>query len=242
MLYLAFLLAIIYNEAAFRCQGSEARASGGYGMVGPPPEDILRVAAFLFAGRKRVNVFWKGFDRLLNVMAGLAGAVLLFMTAAVCYTIFMRFFFSQTTIWIMQTTEYGLLWIVFLSTAWLLKERGHVITEILYSSFSDKAKRHMDIIMFMVGGITCAVCTYYGITYTYDCVVNHVTDVRAVTIPKAGIFAIIPVGFVLLTIQFFRMDVGKHHIRWTAIKAATGRSHRPTTWQPFSYYSTLTFP
>mgnify|MGYP001572342014 CR=1 FL=1 len=50
--------------------------------------------------------FWRLFDKLLDVMAALAGAILVFITAAVCYTIFMRFLFRQTTIWIMQITEY----------------------------------------------------------------------------------------------------------------------------------------
>ena len=54
-------------------------------------------------------------------MAALAGVILVFITAAVCYTIGMRFLFTQTTIWIMPITEYALLWIVFLATTWLLR-------------------------------------------------------------------------------------------------------------------------
>ena len=65
--------------------------------------------------------FWKWFDRINDVMAGLAGVILVFICAAVCYSIGMRFLFKKTTIWIMQTTEYALLWILFLSTTWLLK-------------------------------------------------------------------------------------------------------------------------
>ena len=57
-------------------------------------------------------------------MAGIAGVILVFICAAVCYTIGMRFLFRQTTIWIMQTTEYALLWIVFLGTTWLLRDKG----------------------------------------------------------------------------------------------------------------------
>ena len=60
------------------------------------------------------NGFWKLFDKLIEVMAALAGVILLFITAAVCYTIGMRYLFKQTTIWIIPITEYALLWIVFL--------------------------------------------------------------------------------------------------------------------------------
>lgn len=162
-----------------------------------------------------MNVFWKGFDGLLNIMAGAAGVVLVFICAAVCYTIGLRFFFNQTTIWIAQTTEYGLLWIVFLATAWLLREGGHITTDIIYTSLGDRTKRCLNIAMFLCGAAACAVCLYYGIVYMCDCIAHNVTDVRAVTIPKWTVFVIIPLGFLLLTIQFLRMA-------WNSIVYAKG--------------------
>ena len=65
--------------------------------------------------------FWKFFDRLSDAMAALAGVLLVLISAAMCYTIFMRFIFRQTTIWIIPMSEYALLWIVFLGTTWLLR-------------------------------------------------------------------------------------------------------------------------
>ncbi len=152
-----------------------------------------------------MKAFWTLFDRLLNIMAALAGIILVFIVGAVCYTIGMRYFFRQTTIWIIQTTEYALLWIVFLATTWLLREGGHITTDIIYSHLSNKAKAYLDAIMFIIGGLTCAVMLYYGVTYTYECITSNVTDVRAVTVPKSAVFIIIPIGSFLLTIQFFRM-------------------------------------
>jgi C4-dicarboxylate transporter, DctQ subunit len=152
-----------------------------------------------------MKVFWTLFDKLLNIMAALAGIILVFIVGAVCYTIGMRYFFRQTTIWIMQTTEYALLWIVFLATTWLLREGGHITTDIIYSHLSNKAKAYLDAIMFIVGGLACAVMLYFGITYTYECITSNVTDVRAVTVPKSVVFVIIPIGSLLLTIQFFRI-------------------------------------
>ena len=149
--------------------------------------------------------FWKSFDRLIDVMAALAGVILIFITAAVCYTIGMRYLFTKTTIWIMQTTEYALLWIVFLATTWLLREGGHITTDLIYAHLNKKTKRTLDCIMFVIGGVACAVMVYFGIDYTRECILKGITDVRAVTVPKWIIFIIIPAGSILLTIQFFRM-------------------------------------
>ena len=149
--------------------------------------------------------FWEFFDKLSDIMAGLAGGILVFITAAVCYTIGMRYLFTKTTIWIMQTTEYALLWIVFLATTWLLREKGHITTDLIYTHLSDDAKRYLDCTMFIIGGLVCAFMVIFGMDYVYECIAKSVTDVRAVTIPKWIIFVIIPVGSIFLTLQFFRM-------------------------------------
>jgi C4-dicarboxylate transporter, DctQ subunit len=156
-----------------------------------------------------MEAFWRVFDRLLELMAALAGVILVFICAAVCYTIGMRYLFTRTTIWIMQTTEYALLWIVFLGTTWLLKEGGHITTDIIYSNLKERTKLYLDCIMFVVAGVACLIMVYFGIAYMAECIVRGVTDVRAVTIPKWTVFIIIPIGSILLTIQFFRMAWGK---------------------------------
>jgi C4-dicarboxylate transporter DctQ subunit len=149
--------------------------------------------------------FWTVFDKLVNGMAALAGIILVFITAAVCYSIGMRYLFTRTTIWLTQTTEYALLWIVFLATTWLLKEKGHITTDIIYVHLNDKSKHTLDGIMSIIGGLTCALMLYLGVVHLVDCIANGVTDVRAVTIPKWTVFIIIPLGSLLLTLQFFRM-------------------------------------
>ena len=152
-----------------------------------------------------MNRFWTVFDRLINFLASLAGIILIFITAAVCYTIGMRYLFTKTTIWLMQTTEYALLWIVFLGTTWLLREKGHITTDIIYTHLNEKTKHYLDCIMLVIGGLACAIMVYFGVDYMHECITKGITDVRAVTIPKWTIFIIIPIGSIFLTIQFFRM-------------------------------------
>jgi TRAP-type C4-dicarboxylate transport system permease small subunit len=149
--------------------------------------------------------FWRCFDTLTDLMAALAGGILVFITAAVCYTIGMRYLFTQTTIWVMQTTEYALLWIVFLATTWLLRQGGHITTDLIYTHLQEKTKCKLDVVMFVIGGLACAVMVFFGIDYTHRCIVKTINDVRAVTVPKWTIFVIIPIGSLLLTVQFFRM-------------------------------------
>jgi len=149
--------------------------------------------------------FWYLFDRLIDIMAILAGVILVFITAAVCYTIFTRFLFRQTTIWIIPITEYALLWIVFLGTTWLLREKGHITTDIIYTHLNEKTKHTLDGIMFIIGGLTCTAMVFLGVIHVWQCIAGGVTDVRAITVPKTAVFIIIPIGSILLAVQFFRM-------------------------------------
>lgn len=148
--------------------------------------------------------FWKFFDKLSDIMAALAGILLVLISAAMCYTIFMRFVFRQTTIWITPMSEYALLWIVFLGTTWLLRDGGHITTDVIYIHLNEKSKRSLDFVMSIVGGLACALLLYLGIVHMWDCVLHGVTDVRAMTVPKSAVFVIIPIGSLFLTIQFFR--------------------------------------
>ncbi|MBA4392512.1 MAG: hypothetical protein C0407_03065 [Desulfobacca sp.] len=152
-----------------------------------------------------MKTFWTVFDRLIDGMAALAGVILVFITAAVCYSIGLRYLFTRTTIWLTQITEYALLWIVFLATTWLLRERGHITTDIIYGHLSEQAKRPLDCLLSVIGGLTSAVLFFLGDIHLWDCLVNGVTDVRAVTVPKWLVFSIIPLGSLFLTLQFFRI-------------------------------------
>ena len=59
--------------------------------------------------------------------------------------------------------------------------------------------------MFVIGGVTCAAMVFLEFSTSGECIAGGVTDVRAVTVPKSAVFIIIPVGSLLLTLQFFRM-------------------------------------
>ena len=149
--------------------------------------------------------FWNVFDKLVEWMAALAAVIMVFITGAVCYNVVMRYFFSRPPIWVVQTCEYALLWMVFLATTWLLREGGHVSVDILSARLKGKAESILSVIMCSMGGLACLILAIFAIHYTYSSIVEHITDVRAITVPKYAVFIIIPIGSIFLVLQFFRM-------------------------------------
>jgi len=97
--------------------------------------------------------FWRFFDRVTDLMAILAGVIMAFITAAICYGVVMRYFLMSPSIWVVQTCEYALLWMVFLGTTWLLREKGHVGVDIIYSHLKDKRRSCLNVVMFALAGV-----------------------------------------------------------------------------------------
>ena len=56
------------------------------------------------------------FDRVLDWMAALASILLLSITLIVTYSAILRYLHLTPPIWVLQYTEYGLLWITFMET------------------------------------------------------------------------------------------------------------------------------
>lgn len=145
------------------------------------------------------------FDKLLDTMAFLSCLIIAFSVLSVCYSVVMRYFFKKPPIWVVQTCEYALLWSVFLGAAWLLREKGHVVVDILYSRIGQKGKVCFNLFTFLLGGLCCLTLTLFGVEHVFECVTKGIRDVRAVTVPKQYVFGILPLGTGTLAIQFFRM-------------------------------------
>jgi len=144
------------------------------------------------------------FDKLLNVLAWLAGAMIIFLTVGISYSVVMRYLFKRPPTWMVQVSEYTLLWITFLVAAWLLRERGHITVDIITSQLTERSRKLMGIIMSGVGAAACLVVFWFGAKNTWTCLATNVVEAKVLYIPKAPIIAVIPFGSLLLFIQFIR--------------------------------------
>jgi TRAP-type C4-dicarboxylate transport system permease small subunit len=159
-------------------------------------------------------------DWACAALAVVASSLFLFLTFSICYSIFTRTLGLPSPVWTVQYDEYAMLWITFLGTAWLLARNRHVSIELVVSRFGEKGKRVFGTIHDFLGVILCVTLCYYSALCTWDHFRRGVIDVQGVDVPKAYILAVIPLGFLLLSLQFIRRIVDD--FRGTAVK---GRAH-----------------
>lgn len=144
------------------------------------------------------------FDYLLDTLAYLAGVIILVITFFVCGSAVIRYIGFRPPIWVLQYTEYGLLWFTFLVAAWLLRHKGHIRIDTLTSRMSSKTQKKILFIDDVLGLIISMVIFIFGSIHTVELLQKGIMEVKGVTVPKAPFFVIIPIGGFVLAIQFVR--------------------------------------
>lgn len=150
-------------------------------------------------------LFWRGFDRLLDGMAIVAGALLVFQVVSVTVDVGLRYLFNHGIHGITTWNEWSLLWITFLGFAWLQRERGHVSMELLKDKYSPKARSAFEIGVCVLGIAVSLLLIWYGSQTTWQFWIEKRYDYfKLAEIRVAPFYAVIPFGSFVLLIQLLR--------------------------------------
>jgi C4-dicarboxylate transporter, DctQ subunit len=144
------------------------------------------------------------FDLAMEFLAFLAGLLLLLITLVVSYTVVIRYLSFRPPQWVLQFTEYALLWMTFLGGAWLLRGDGHIRIDTVIIRLRPAVRRRVEMLDDILGFVVCAVIFWFGTAHTIDLFERGILDVKGVTVPKDILFAVIPIGGLMLALQFAR--------------------------------------
>ena len=147
------------------------------------------------------------FDRLTTIMTFLAGILLIFIMLSVAMEIILRSFFNHPQMWVTEITECLLLYITFLGAAWLLREEGHVKIDIILNHLNPVTVAFLGIISSAIGVFVSVVFVFYGSSVTWDYFQRGIYTPTALEIPVFAILVIIPIGSLMLSVEFIRRMV-----------------------------------
>jgi TRAP-type C4-dicarboxylate transport system permease small subunit len=146
----------------------------------------------------------KALDRACTFLAVLSGLIIIFVTLSIGYTILARAVGLPSAVWVIQFNEYGLLWMTFLGTAWLLARKKHISVHIVIQHFSETNKKRVAVVHALMGMALCGLFSWFTAFTTMEKIGRNVIDVQAVDIPIGYVLIVIPLGFLLLFLQFTR--------------------------------------
>lgn len=144
------------------------------------------------------------FDRILDVFGLLAALVLIAIMMAVSVKIVFRYLLMARLIGVDEIAEIALLYITFLGSAWLLRREGHVNLDLLFMRLEPKIQAKLTVITSLLGAGFSMVFVLYGAWATIDAWRRGIVTPTILELPKAAILGIIPLGSLLLVIQFLR--------------------------------------
>ena len=148
------------------------------------------------------------FDSTIGIFAIFAAVLLAFIMLSVCTEVVTRYFLGRPLIWVIEVTEFVLVWITFLGAAWVLKREAHVVMDIVLVRLEPRTQALVNIITSVIGVAICLVLTGYGAFVTWDLYQREQFLPTILRPPSHILFAIIPIGSFLLFIQFLRRTYG----------------------------------
>ena len=142
------------------------------------------------------------FDRLIDLCVALAALILFLTWMSICVNVAMRFFLHRPQVWVMEFSEYGILYITFLGGAWVLKKEGHVKVDWVLNYLKPRNCALLNTITSFVGIILFLIITWYGAETTWSHFVRGTYRITLLEIPMYLILAVIPIGSFFISIQF----------------------------------------
>jgi TRAP-type C4-dicarboxylate transport system permease small subunit len=168
----------------------------------------MRVGEVFLETGIREKEMTKTFDRILVVLFWVAGGLLMFVTIGTCVDVLLRYSFNRPISWMLELTEYAMLYIPFLGAAFVLKEDGHIRIDLVITFLSERSRGWLNVVTSFVGGVVMLTYTWFGAQVTLDYFKRGVPSLESLKTPMFFILMIIPIGGLLFSIQFFRQMKG----------------------------------
>lgn len=143
-------------------------------------------------------------DRVTFALAVLAVAILVALVCGVTFEVVMRYAFGRPTRWVIEFSEYALVYLAFLGGAWVLREEGHVKVELLIETLSERNRRRFHVVTSWIGAAVCALFCWVSIDYVAGIYESGEVLFRSVQVKKWAVMAVIPLGLALIALQFVR--------------------------------------
>jgi C4-dicarboxylate transporter, DctQ subunit len=147
------------------------------------------------------------FDAITNALAYIASAILVVMMLATVFKVALRVVFNHGILGIDQLTGIMMVYMTFLGAAWVLRQEGHVTVDLIVTQVPANVRKVMLVTSSLIGAAACLAITWFGTNAVMLSLSRRVMVAAELEIPRAVNLAVIPLGCLLLGIEFLRRAV-----------------------------------
>lgn len=145
-----------------------------------------------------------GFDKLLDNLAIISFACIIIMMLIISLDVSMRYFLRKPLGWTTDVSVYLMLYICFLSAAYILRRDRHIVMEFEIPGLNAKMKSFLELIISCLIIIMSLMITWYSAVLTIEYYQRGVITHDVIEAPKFIMIGIIPIGMFLVVIQACR--------------------------------------
>ena len=149
-------------------------------------------------------------DRIIDLGAFFAGVLLFIMMLMINVSTILRYIFRSPIAWTVEVSEFVIVCIVFLASAWVLKLNAHANVDILLGKAKEPLRNIMILAIKVVSAIVFGILTYFSGLTTYEHYVKRISTITSFYFPKYTLLLVMTVGFALLFIQIIKSIFGKN--------------------------------
>ena len=144
------------------------------------------------------------FDRLIDALAVVAGALVVLLTALVVFDVAARSLRILTLPWSLEATEYMLYAVTFLGAPWVLRERGHIAIELVVERLPARGRAVAGVLAELAGAAICALLFYYACRVVWLSYASGVMVQKSFSFPEWVAYAGIPPVMLILLGVYLR--------------------------------------
>jgi TRAP-type C4-dicarboxylate transport system permease small subunit len=146
----------------------------------------------------------KFYAALLHACAHAAAVIIGLMALAVTFDVVARNLGWGNTGWVVELTEYSLPVATLLIAPYLLYRNQHVRLDALVAALPKRAALVLERCADVAGMMICAIFIWYSLKLIFDSARLGSMVVKTLSIPEWWQYALLPVSFTLLAIEFAR--------------------------------------
>jgi TRAP-type C4-dicarboxylate transport system permease small subunit len=144
------------------------------------------------------------FDRILNLSSTLSIAMIFFVMLSLCVHVVMRYVLNKPQNWTIDVACIVLLCITMFAAGWVQRFEGHVSIDFIFAYLSKKSQIKLHIFNSIICAISFIMVAVYGFKETLTAYRMDLIAGMPLEPPKWILTITIPIGFLLLLIQYLR--------------------------------------
>ena len=154
-----------------------------------------------------MNALLKAYEGLLGTLAAVSAAALGALSFIIAYEVTLRWLGIRPPVWPVAISEYTMLYATVLAAPWVLRRAEHIQVTTLIVVLPVRLRAPLGRAICFLGAAVCMVVAWYALVVT---LAAPGLEIRSFEMPRWLVYAPLPLGFLLLSVEFAR-----HMVRGT---------------------------